>query len=185
VRSQAVSTVKKSQAVMPPICARRNSVQVGQHASGRDRAAQSGGGSGSSSRRRGSRACAAHPDAHTVPARVLPGEPEDQLRNLGIDPWPAWTIGPAERPLPPYEIAVPPQRGRRRDGECDPAVPRHRPTGRCEEDAVTCPELRPADLPLEHSQLVAQDEDLEVLAPWSRPRWPPLTTRRTRARRTR
>jgi hypothetical protein len=29
VRSQAVSTVKKSQAMIPPACARRNSVQLG------------------------------------------------------------------------------------------------------------------------------------------------------------
>ena len=45
----------------------------------------------------------------------------------------------------------------------DPAIPRDRPTRRREQDPVDGPELRSARRPLQHPELMAQDEDLEVL----------------------
>ncbi len=58
---------------------------------------------------------------------------------------------------------MPPDEGRRGDEEGDPAVARDRPTGRREEDPVDDPELGSARLPLEHPELMPEDEDLEVL----------------------
>jgi len=58
---------------------------------------------------------------------------------------------------------MPPEEGRRSDEEGDPTVARDHPTRRREQDPVDGPELRWARLPLEHSQLVTENEDLEVL----------------------
>ena len=57
---------------------------------------------------------------------------------------------------------MPADERRRRDEEGDPTVTRDRPTRRCEEDPVDGPELRSARGPLQHPELMAQDEDLEV-----------------------
>ena len=48
---------------------------------------------------------------------------------------PAWATGPAVRPLPPHQLAMPPEHGRRGDEEGDPAVARDHPTRRREEDS--------------------------------------------------
>jgi hypothetical protein len=104
---------------------------------------------------------ALHPD--TTPARVLPGEPEDERTDLRIDRRPARATGLAVGPLPAYELAVPAQERRRGDEEGDPAVTRDRTTRRREQDPVDGPELRSARRPLQHPELVAEDEDLEVL----------------------
>ena len=58
---------------------------------------------------------------------------------------------------------MPTEQGRRGDEEGDPAVARDRPTGRREEDPVDGPEPGWTRLPLEHPELIAEDEDLEVL----------------------
>ena len=47
--------------------------------------------------------------------------------------------------------------------EGDPAVPWENPARRHEQDPVDDPELWSARRPLQHPELVAQDEDLEVL----------------------
>ena len=80
-----------------------------------------------------------------------------------MDRGPARATDPAVRPLPPHQLAVPPQQRRRGDEEDDPAVAWNDPTGRCEEDPVGGPELRWAGLSLEYMKLAAQDQDLEVL----------------------
>jgi hypothetical protein len=59
---------------------------------------------------------------------------------------------------------MPTEEGRRSDEKGDPAVTRDDPTRRCEEDPVDGPELRSARRPLHHPKLMAEDEDLEVLA---------------------
>jgi len=59
---------------------------------------------------------------------------------------------------------MPPQEGRRGDEEGDRALTRDDPTRRCEEDPIDDTELRSARRPLQHAKLVAEDEDLEVLA---------------------
>ena len=53
----------------------------------------------------------------------------------------------------------------RAGAERDPvgSVTRDDPTGRREEDPVDAPELGSARLPLQHPELVTENEDLEVL----------------------
>ena len=46
-------------------------------------------------------------DPDAAPARVLPGEAQDERADLGMDRGPARPTGPAVRPLPAYELAVP------------------------------------------------------------------------------
>ena len=92
---------------------------------------------------------------------------------------------PRERPQPPgaasaYSVGVenpdsitrplrrtrgsgPADERRRRDQKAGPSVARDRPTGRAEQDSVDGPELRWAGLPPEDSELIAKDEDLEIL----------------------
>ena len=101
-------------------------------------------------------------DPDAAPTGVLPGEPEDERADRGIDRWPSWFASPAVRPLPPHEFAVPPEEGRRGDEEDDPAVTRDRPTGRREEDPVDDPEPGWACRPLQHPELMAENEELQV-----------------------
>ena len=58
---------------------------------------------------------------------------------------------------------MPAEQRRRRDEEGDPAVPWENPARRHEQDPVDDPELWSARGPLQHPELMAQDEDLEVL----------------------
>jgi hypothetical protein len=58
---------------------------------------------------------------------------------------------------------MPTEEGRRGDEEGDPAVRRDDPTRRREEDPVDGLELRWARRPLQHPELMAENEDLEVL----------------------
>src|SRR5664280_3026706 len=68
------------------------------------------------------------PSIRTQPQRgVLPGQPEDERTDSRVDPWPARATGPAVGPLPPHELAVPPEKGRRSDEEGDPALTRQDP----------------------------------------------------------
>src|SRR5665647_3555005 len=103
-------------------------------------------------------------DPHAAPARVLAGEAEDEGTELGIDRRPAKAARPAVGPLPAYELAVPAEEGCRGDEEGDPSITRDHPTRRREQDPVDGPELRSARRPLQHAKLMAEDEDLEVLA---------------------
>jgi hypothetical protein len=59
---------------------------------------------------------------------------------------------------------MPPEEGRRGHEESDPALTRDDPTRRCEEDPIDDTELRSGRRPLQHPKLMAEDEDLEVLA---------------------
>ncbi len=67
---------------------------------------------------------------------VLPGEPENELADRGIDRRPAGPAGPSVRPLPPYELAMPAEEGRRGCEKGDPAVPWDDPACGGEEDPV-------------------------------------------------
>jgi hypothetical protein len=58
---------------------------------------------------------------------------------------------------------VPSEERRRRDEEGDPAVPWDRPTRRREEHPVGGPQLEGTRCSLHHPELMAEDEDLEVL----------------------
>ena len=57
---------------------------------------------------------------------------------------------------------MPTEEGRRGDEKGDPAVTRDDPTRRREEDPVDGPELAWARRPLQHPELMAENEDLEV-----------------------
>ena len=84
-------------------------------------------------------------------------------RTAGIDRGLAKAARPAVRPLPPHELAVPAEERCRGDEEGDPSIPSDHPTGRREEDPVDGLEMRSARRPLQHPELVAKDQDLEVL----------------------
>jgi hypothetical protein len=58
---------------------------------------------------------------------------------------------------------MPTEEGRRGDKKGDPALTRDDPTRRREEDPVDGPELAWARRPLQHPELMAENEDLEVL----------------------
>ena len=58
---------------------------------------------------------------------------------------------------------MPPEEGCRSDEEVDPAFTREYPTDRREQDSVGEPKLRWACRPTEHPELMAEDEDLEIL----------------------
>ena len=102
-------------------------------------------------------------DPDAAPARVLPGQSQDERTAFGLDRRPARPTGRAVRPLPAYELALPAEERRRPDQEDDPTVTRDRPADRREQDPVDGPELRSARRPLQHPEPMAQDEDLEVL----------------------
>jgi hypothetical protein len=59
---------------------------------------------------------------------------------------------------------MPPEQRRRGDEEGDPALTRQDATRRREQDPIDDMELRSARRPLQHPELMAEDEDLEVLA---------------------
>src|ERR1035437_1058638 len=91
------------------------------------------------------------------------GSRSRERTDFRIDRWPSRAPAPMVGPLPPHELAVPPKEGRRGDKEGDPAVTRQDATRRREQDPVDRPQLRSARRPLQHPELVAEDEDLEVL----------------------
>jgi hypothetical protein len=66
--------------------------------------------------------------------------------------------------VPPMDVArVEAQERCRGDEEGDPSITRDRSTRRREQDPIDGPELRSARCSPEHPELVAEDEDLEVL----------------------
>src|SRR5664279_5548443 len=149
---------------MPSAWARRDSLQVGpvRRGAGPSRAVRSRVRIVVALTRRPS--LRSSPSIRTQPQRgVLPGQPEDERTDSRVDPWPARATGPAVGPLPPHELAVPPEEGRRGDEEGDPAVTRQDATRRREQDPVDRPQPGRARRPLQHPELVAEDEDLEVL----------------------
>ena len=164
MRNQAVSTVKKSHAMMPPACARRHSVQLGpvRRGAGPSRAVRSRVRIVVAPTRISELAQLAS-DPHAAPARVLPGKPEDELTDLGIDRGSSWPTGPAVCPLSLHQLAMPPEEGRRGDEEGGLAVPRDRSARRREEHPVDGPELRWAARPPQDPELMAEDENLEIL----------------------
>ena len=58
---------------------------------------------------------------------------------------------------------MPAQERCRGDEEGGPSITRDRPARRRKQDPVEGPKLRSARRPLQHPELMAQDEDLEVL----------------------
>jgi hypothetical protein len=100
-------------------------------------------------------------DALVAPARVLPGQPQDQRNQLVIERrTTASTIGlgPFARDQPP----VPSQDRVRRHQEDRPASARKRAAQHREQRSIGRMELGPLDLAAQHSKLVAEHGDLDV-----------------------
>jgi hypothetical protein len=96
------------------------------------------------------------------PSRVLASEPRDQLANLTGDPRAPGTpsrIGPAAS----HEPAVPRQQRSRGHEEQTPAPTREQPARRRQERAVRGPQCRAGNLSAQDRDLVAQDDDLQLL----------------------
>jgi hypothetical protein len=98
------------------------------------------------------------------PSGVLAGQPEDQGLDVPAGGWPAAlaACGPGG-PAAAGDVAVPAQDGVRGDQQPQSVAPRFR--DHAEQDREQCP-VRPVQfraarlLPLEHSELMAQDQDL-------------------------
>src|SRR5664280_2530883 len=150
--------------MMPSACARRDSLQLGpmRRGAGPRRAVRSRVRIVVALTRRPS--LRSSPSIRTQPQRGFSwASPEDERTDLGIERWPAWATVLAVGPLPPHELAMPPEQGRRGDEEGDPALTRQDATRRREEDTVARTQPRWAGRPLQHLELVAEDEDFQVL----------------------
>jgi len=97
-----------------------------------------------------------------APARVLCGQADDQLLHLEVERWPAGVavrVGPRAGDQAP----VPAQQRLGLHEEARPAGPGQHAADRGQQGAVCG--LKPGtwDLPVQHRELVAEDEELQVL----------------------
>jgi len=101
-------------------------------------------------------------DPPVTPARVLPGQAQDQLSTLG-DQTRASAPGAAgeQRPLAPDEIAMPAQQGLGADQEAGPGRARQPLAEAGEQEAISRPPAWPLDLALENAQLVPENQELK------------------------
>jgi len=102
-------------------------------------------------------------DPDVAPPRVLPGEAEDELADVRVDRRTSRLSPRSVDPLPPDELAVPPEQRLGRDEERGPSLTTHEPSGRGEENPVDRSEPRAPRLPAQDLQLVPKDRDLDVL----------------------
>jgi hypothetical protein len=103
-------------------------------------------------------------DPWIPPPGVLPSHPNDEFADLGVDGWPpgsAVGVGP----LPPNQFPVPAEQRLRRDQERRPPLARESARQGRQHRTVERTEPRPSYLPSQDLQLVAEDQDLEVLGP--------------------
>jgi hypothetical protein len=101
-------------------------------------------------------------DPWVAPARVLPRQAQDKVANATLDGRPA--AGPLPlRPSAAHELSVPAQQRLRRHDQPVPTARREHPAQRGEKSAIGCSKRRPWLLPAEHQQLMAQNEQLDVL----------------------
>jgi hypothetical protein len=101
-------------------------------------------------------------DALITPARILAGQADDQLLDVGIQLRPArckMRIGPGTCDQPP----VPAQQRLGLDEEAGPAGPGQRTAEGGEQRPVGGLQRRSWDLAAEHAELVTQDEKFQVL----------------------
>ena len=103
-------------------------------------------------------------DAPVPPARVIPCHLQDQRPHARSSPG-APRTATRIRPVPPDQVRVPAQQGPRRDDQAQltqTATGQH-PGQRGQDRPVSPRQARSLDLPLEHSDLMTQQEDLSVL----------------------
>jgi hypothetical protein len=103
-------------------------------------------------------------DPHTAPSGILPGHPQPQCDDPGVDWRPARLARLPVGPLPSDERAVPAQQCLGRDQEQGrPPLPGKRAACRCEQDAVEGGEPGSASLAAEYTKLLLEDQDLQIL----------------------
>jgi hypothetical protein len=97
-----------------------------------------------------------------APARVLPGQPEDQLLYLMAyrrSSWSTTWVGPPTC----HEVPVPAQQRLRPDEEARPAGSGQHAADRCQQGPVAGFELESWSVAAEDGELVAQDKNFEIL----------------------
>jgi hypothetical protein len=102
-------------------------------------------------------------DPPIPPAGILASQPQHQLTHSGWRPRTARATM-SIRPPARHQLAMPAQQCRRRHEERRPRRTRKRATERSQQSAITSVKLRTYDLAFQHLQLVAQDENLNLLA---------------------
>src|SRR5262249_2465203 len=101
-------------------------------------------------------------DPQVAPARVLARGTEHELTPLRLDPWSAW-LAMRSRPAASDESAMPLQQRLRPHQERMPRAPRQHSTQRREEEPIARLEAWLSNLPTKNRQLVAEDENLQLL----------------------
>ncbi len=102
-------------------------------------------------------------DALVAPARVLPGQADNQLLHLRVQRWPAGRAVVREGPRASDQPPVPAQQRLRSNEEARPARPWQYAADRGEQRPIGGLQLGTWGLAAEDHELVAQDEDLQVL----------------------
>src|SRR6266508_6490492 len=110
-------------------------------------------------------------DPFVSPVWVLARETQDQLAERALEPG---SPGPPVRVRPPArdQLPVPAKQCLRLEREDCPRGPRQRAAQRRQQRAIRPRQLRPRDLPAEDRQLVAEDEDLQLLRATRPPQQP-------------
>jgi hypothetical protein len=101
-------------------------------------------------------------DPLVTPARILPGQADDQLLDILVQWWPTgltMRVGPRAGD----QASVPTQQRLRPDEEARPAGPGQYAAGRGKQRPVGKLELGSWDLAAQHGELVAEHQDLKVL----------------------
>jgi hypothetical protein len=101
-------------------------------------------------------------DTPVAPARVLPSQPQDHRRPVLGERWTA-TSTPRLRPLAGHQAPMPPQDRTRRHQEARPELTGKRSAQDRENRTIGGSELGSLDLAAQHTELVAQDGDLDIL----------------------
>jgi hypothetical protein len=101
-------------------------------------------------------------DPAMTPRRVLRGQAQHQVTDLRRDRWPAG-FGVRVGPVPGDQLAVPAQHRRRGDEEDRPACAGQQPRQGRQHDPVGRLDLGTVYLSAEHRDLVAQDQQFDVL----------------------
>jgi hypothetical protein len=82
-------------------------------------------------------------DPHVTPARILPGQANNQCNDFRMDWWPSRLSLLPICPSPLDQLPMPAEQGLRSDQEADATPPRQNAATRCEQDAIRLPEIGP------------------------------------------
>jgi hypothetical protein len=104
-------------------------------------------------------------DPQASPPRVVTSYSQDQVANVGCDRRSTAGRSVAVGPFPAHQLAVPTKERLRPDQERGPSLSRERSAQRSQVQPVPAAEAGPADLAPEDCELMAKDEDLDIVAP--------------------